>query len=146
MSGTRAALDRLPDVAKGAGARRVLPLAVSGAFHSPLVAAAQAPLREELERTAWHTPSPAFFSACSVEFESADFVSLLVRQIVSPVRFTQAVNGLCAAGYDAYLEVGPGSVLSGLVKRIAPDAKVSQAGDVDSIDAFLEDGHYVEAE
>ncbi|HZL63662.1 MAG TPA: ACP S-malonyltransferase [Thermoleophilia bacterium] len=142
VSGRQAALDELAARATEAGAKRVLPLAVSGAFHSPLIAAAQAPLRAELEKTAWRTPDPAFFSACSLEFETGDFVELLSRQLVSPVRFTAAVNDLYASGYDSYLEVGPGSVLSGLVKRIAPEATVARAADADTIGALRDDSRY----
>ena len=144
VSGRRAALDDLAAKATAAGAKRVLPLAVSGAFHSPLIAAAQAPLRAELATTAWRTPDPAFFSACSLEFETGDFVELLSRQLVSPVRFTASVNKLYAAGYDSYLEVGPGSVLSGLVKRIAPEATVARAADADTIGALRDDCRYWE--
>ena len=144
VSGRQAALDELAAQATAAGAKRVLPLAVSGAFHSPLIAAAQAPLRAELEKTAWCTLDPAFFSACSLEFESGDFVELLSRQLVSPVRFTAAVNKLYASGYDAYLEVGPGSVLNGLVKRIAPEATAARAADADTIGALRDDSRYWE--
>jgi [acyl-carrier-protein] S-malonyltransferase len=144
VSGRQAALDELAAKATAAGAKRVLPLAVSGAFHSPLMAAAEAPLRAELEKTAWRTPDPAFFSACSLEFESGDFVELLSRQLVSPVRFTAAVNKLYASGYDSYLEVGPGSVLGGLVKRIAPEAAVVRAADADTIGALRDDSRYWE--
>jgi len=144
VGGTKAALDELAIRATEAGAKRVLPLAVSGAFHSPLMAAAQAPLRAELEVTEWHTPDPAFFSVCSLAFETGDFVELLSRQLVSPVRFTKSVNTLYAAGYDSFLEVGPGSVLSGLVRRIAPDATVARAADADTIGALREDARYWE--
>ena len=144
VSGKKAALDDLAATATEAGAKRVLPLAVSGAFHSPLMAAAQAPLRAALEATAWHTPDPAFFSVCSLRFETGDFVELLSKQLVSPVRFTQSVKTLCAAGYDSFLEVGPGSVLSGLVRRIAPDAAVARAADADTIGALREDARYWE--
>ena len=116
---------------------------MSGAFHSPLMAAAQAPLRAELEATEWQAPDPAFFSVCSLEFESGDFVELLSRQLVSPVRFTAAVKSLYAAGYDSFLEVGPGSVLSGLVRRIAPEATVARAADADTIGALREDPRYL---
>jgi [acyl-carrier-protein] S-malonyltransferase len=144
VSGTKAALDDLAVKATEAGAKRVLQLAVSGAFHSPLIAGAQAPLRTELEATAWHTPDPAFYSACSLEFETGDFVELLSRQLVSPVRFTQSVKTLYGAGYDSFLEVGPGSVLSGLVRRIAPEATVARAADADTIGALREDPRYWE--
>jgi [acyl-carrier-protein] S-malonyltransferase len=144
VSGSTAALDDLAAKATAAGAKRVIPLAVSGAFHSPLVDAAVAPLRVELERTPWRDPDPAFFSPCSVAFESGGFVELLARQLVSPVRFTQAVNALYSAGYDAFLEVGPGSVLSGLVKRIVPEATVARAGDAETIAALRDDRRYWE--
>jgi [acyl-carrier-protein] S-malonyltransferase len=144
VSGTKAALDDLAAKATDAGARRVIPLSVSGAFHSPLMAAAQAPLRAELEATEWQTPDPAFFSVCSLAFETGDFVELLSRQLVSPVQFTQSVKTLYAAGYDSFLEVGPGSVLSGLVKRIAPEATVARAADADTIGELREDPRYWE--
>jgi len=144
VSGTKAALDDLAAKATDAGARRVIPLSVSGAFHSPLMAAAQAPLRAELEATEWRTPDPAFFSVCSLAFETGDFVELLSRQLVSPVQFTQSVKTLYAAGYDSFLEVGPGSVLSGLVKRIVPEATVARAADADSIGELREDPRYWE--
>ena len=144
VSGTKAALDRLAAAATEAGARKVMPLAVSGAFHSPLMAAAQAPLRVELEQTEWAAPEPAFFSVSSVGFESGGFVELLARQLVAPVRFTESVKTLYAAGYDSYLEVGPGSVLGGLVRRITPDATVARAADLDSIGALSDDADYWE--
>jgi [acyl-carrier-protein] S-malonyltransferase len=144
VSGTRAGLDALAAKATEAGARKVMPLAVSGAFHSPLMVPAQAPLRIELERTPWVAPDPAFFSVSSVAFETDDFVELLARQLVSPVRFTQSVKTLSAAGYDSFLEVGPGSVLSGLVRRITPEASVARASDLDSIGALREDADYWE--
>jgi [acyl-carrier-protein] S-malonyltransferase len=144
VSGTKAALADLAGRAAEAGARKVIPLVVSGAFHSPLVAAAQAPLRVELDKTEWRVPDPAFFSVCTLRFESNGFSNLMTQQLVTPVRFTQAVKSMCAAGYDSFLEVGPGSVLSGLVKRIAPEVTVARAADADSIAALREDAGYWE--
>jgi [acyl-carrier-protein] S-malonyltransferase len=144
MSGTKAGLDQLAGAAKEAGARKVIPLAVSGAFHSPLVQSAQAPLRAELEATEWTTPDPGFFSVSEVRFVDEGFVDVLARQLVAPVRFTQSVRALHQAGYDAFLEVGPGSVLSGLVRRIVPEASVARASDLDSIGALREDADYWE--
>ena len=145
VSGRMAALDDLAERARHAGARKVIPLAVSGAFHSPLVQPALNPLRAALESTVWHTPEPAFFSASTVAFESDGFVELLQRQLVSPVRFTQSVRALVAAGYDSFLEVGPGAVLAGLVKRIAPEASVGCAADAATLAALRADGRYLEA-
>jgi [acyl-carrier-protein] S-malonyltransferase len=145
VSGREAALAGLAERARQAGARKVIPLAVTGAFHSPLVRPAVDPLQAELEDTEWHTPDPAFFSASTVAFESAGFSGLLQRQLVSPVRFSQSVRALCAAGYDSFLEVGPGAVLAGLVKRIAPEASVTRVGDVGTLAALRADGRYLEA-
>jgi [acyl-carrier-protein] S-malonyltransferase len=144
VSGTSKAIEELAVRAPEAGARKVVHLAVSGAFHSPLIAPAQVPLREELERAAWGTPNPRFFSACSVGFEAGDFVELLSRQLVSPVRFTDSVKALYSAGYDSFIEIGPGSVLSGLVRRIVPEATVARASDAETIDALRDDSRYWE--
>ncbi len=145
VSGTSAGLEAFAGLAAAAGAKRVVPLAVSGAFHSPLVASAAGPLRAELDAVAWRPPDPPFFSATSLRFERDGLPELLQRQLVSPVRFFPAVNALQAAGYDAFLEVGSGSVLSGLVKRIAPEAAVARAADVETLTTLREAGTYLEA-
>ena len=144
VSGRKPAIEALAEKARAAGARRVISLAVSGAFHSPLVESALEPLREEFERTEWHTPDPAFLSACSVRFETGDFAKLLQVQLISPVRFSQSVRTLCAAGYDAFLEVGPGAVLTGLVKRIEPQAQAARVSDMETLSALREGGRYLE--
>ncbi len=145
VSGTASGVQALAAAAAAAGAKKVIPLAVSGAFHSPLIEPALTPLAAELEAIEWHDPDPPFFSATSLRFESGGLVALLQRQLVSPVRFGPAVGELYAAGYDAFLEVGPGSVLGGLVRRIAPDAAVSRVSDVETLAALLENDAYLEA-
>ncbi len=144
VSGHKVALEQLAEKAKAVGARRVISLPVSGAFHSLLVEPALEPLREEFERTEWRTPHPAFFSGCTVRYESGDFSKLLQIQLVSPVRFTQSVKTLFAAGYDAFLEVGPGAVLTGLVKRIEPQAQTAHVSDMETLTALRADGRYLE--
>jgi [acyl-carrier-protein] S-malonyltransferase len=144
ISGRKPALEAVAEKARAAGAKRVLALAVSGAFHSPLVQSALEPLREEFDRTDWHTPDPAFFSGCTVRFEDGGFNELLQVQLVSPVRFSQSVSTLYAAGYDAFLEVGPGAVLTGLVKRIEPQAQTARVSDMETLTALRQDGRYLE--
>ena len=144
VSGRKAALEQLAEKARAAGAKRVISLPVSGAFHSPLVQSALEPLREEFDRTEWHTPDPAFFSGCTVRFEDGGFNELLQVQLVSPVRFSQSVNTLFAAGYDSFLEVGPGAVLTGLVKRIEPQAQTAHVSDMETLTALRQDGRYLE--
>jgi [acyl-carrier-protein] S-malonyltransferase len=128
------------EAAKAAGARRVVRLAVSGAFHSPLVAAAAEALHVPLQATSWATPEPDFLSTCSGEYERDGFAALLERQLVSPVRFEQSIRRLAAEGYTTYLEVGPGAVLAGLVKRIDREAAAASAGDVETLAAALAGG------
>jgi [acyl-carrier-protein] S-malonyltransferase len=144
VSGTKAALETLAEKARSEGAKRVVSLPVSGAFHSPLVESALEPLREEFERTEWRTPDPAFFSGCTVQYETDHFSHLLQAQLISPVRFSQSVKTLCAAGYDSFLEVGPGAVLTGLVKRIEPQAQAARVSDMETLLALREDGRYLE--
>ena len=139
VSGSRAGLERLQEQALAAGARKVITLAVGGALHSPYMVPAAEALGAALEAAPWAAPSPRFFSVCSVDYESAHLASLLQRQITSPVRFTQSVRRLVADGAVAFLELGPGAVLCGLVRRIAPEATTARAGDVDSVAALDED-------
>ncbi len=145
ISGRKPDLEALAERARAAGAKRVIALAVSGAFHSPLVESALEPLREEFERTEWNTPDPAFFSGCTVRFETGDFGELLQRQLISPVRFSQSVRTLYAAGYDSFLEVGPGAVLTGLVKRIEPQARTARVSDMETLTALRESGYLEDA-
>ena len=136
-SGTPEGVAALAEKALAAGARRCVRLEVSGAFHSPLVAAAVDELGPLLEETRFAEPAPSFFSVCTVDYEVEDFASLLRRQVTSPVRFEQAVRRLHGEGYNAFLEVGPGDVLVGLVKRIAPEAAVGGCGDPESLHRAL---------
>jgi [acyl-carrier-protein] S-malonyltransferase len=144
VSGRKPALEALGEKARAAGAKRVISLPVSGAFHSPLVQPALEPLCEEFERTEWREPDPRFFSGCTVRYESDQFGDLLQVQLVSPVRFSQSVKTLYAQGYDSFLEVGPGAVLTGLVKRIEPQAQTARVSDMETLRALRDDGRYLE--
>lgn len=137
VSGSQKGVEALVAAATAAGAKRCPRLNVSGAFHSPLVAAAVDELRPLLEETAFAEPAPSFFSVCTVDYEVEDFPLLLQRQIVSPVRFEQSVRRLLSEGYNSYLEVGQGAVLAGLVKRIAPEAAATSVGDPESLERVL---------
>jgi [acyl-carrier-protein] S-malonyltransferase len=104
------------------------------------VAPAAEALHGPLAATSWAAPAPAFFSTCSAEFEHDGFPALLARQLVSPVRFEESIRRLSGEGYNAYLEVGPGAVLAGLVKRIDGSAATATAGDIDSLATALGGG------
>ena len=108
---------------KEAGAKRALPLPVSGAFHSPLMEPARLELAEAIGSTPFRTPScPVYQNFTALpSTDPALIQENLLRQLTAPVRWTQTVKNMVADGADSFLEIGPGAVLQGLVRRIAPD-------------------------
>ena len=134
VSGERGAVDRLLEEAAARGARKTVKLRVGGAFHSPLVASAAERLRPAVEALSWKEPSPPFMSTVSAQIESADRLGeLLVQQLIAPVRFTQAVATLVQEGVDMFVEIGPGQVLSGLVRRCDRSLRTISVGDPASL-------------
>jgi [acyl-carrier-protein] S-malonyltransferase len=124
VSGEDPAVDELCSEAEAEGARKTVKLQVSGAFHSPLVARAADRLRPALERVGFSEPVAPFMSTVTAKIEPAQRLgSLLVEQLTAPVRFTQAAGELVREGAKTFVEVGPGNVLSGLVKRIDRSVK-----------------------
>jgi [acyl-carrier-protein] S-malonyltransferase len=119
ISGEQVAVDEVCAKAEELGARRTVKLKVSGAFHSPLVARAADRLRPAVERVRFRDPIAPFMSTVTAKIEPAQrFASLLVEQLTAPVKFTQAARGLVEEGVKVFVEVGPSTVLAGLVKRI----------------------------
>ncbi|HYY33634.1 MAG TPA: ACP S-malonyltransferase [Gaiellaceae bacterium] len=134
VSGENAAVDRLLEEAAAAGARKTVKLRVSGAFHSPLVARAADRLRPALSAVGWRDPAPPFMSTVTARLEDARrFVDLLVEQLTGPVKFTQAVRGLVKEGVGVFVEVGPGQVLSGLLRRCDRSLQTMSVSDPDSL-------------
>jgi [acyl-carrier-protein] S-malonyltransferase len=139
VSGENPAVDEACEAATDAGARRAVKLRVSGAFHSPLVAKAADRLRPALEKVKFNEPSAPFMSTVTARIENARRAGpLLVDQLTAPVRFTQAAQSLMKEGVNTFVEVGPGNVLSGLVKRIDRSAKTISVGSPDAIDELEE--------
>lgn len=121
ISGTVEAVAAACEALKAAGAKRALPLGVGGAFHSPLMEPARAKLAKAIEATEVRAPEfPVYqnVSACA-ETDPARIKENLLKQLTSPVRWTQSVRAMLADGASDFLEIGPGTVLQGLVKRIA---------------------------
>jgi [acyl-carrier-protein] S-malonyltransferase len=141
VSGEHLAVDEACEVATSEGARRAVKLRVSGAFHSPLVAKAADRLRPALERVKFNEPSAPFMSTVTARIENAKRAGpLLVEQLTAPVRFTQAAQALMKEGVNTFVEIGPGNVLSGLVKRIDRNVKtisVSSPAGVDKLEETL---------
>jgi [acyl-carrier-protein] S-malonyltransferase len=140
VSGEVAAVDRVIELAKAAGARRAMRLNVSGAFHSPLMAPAEAPLGEALAEARLAAPAFPVYSNVTTGpvCDAAEAARLLRQQLTAPVRWAEEVTALAAALPDAlFVEMGPGNVLVGLVKRIAPQVETATCGTAAEVDALL---------
>jgi len=134
VSGENPAVDQACEAAEQEGARRAVKLRVSGAFHSPLVARAADRLRPALERVKFAEPTAPFMSTVTARVEEAKRMGpLLVEQLTAPVRFTQAAQALVREGVHTFVEVGPGNVLSGLIKRIDRNARTISVSTPESL-------------
>jgi [acyl-carrier-protein] S-malonyltransferase len=135
ISGETPAVDEACRQAAREGARRAVRLRVSGAFHSPLVERAADRIRPAIERVHFRDPRAAFMSTVTAKVEDVHRLHrLLVEQLTSPVRFTQAARALVADGVTTFVEVGPGNVLSGLLKRIDRSVRTISVNDLASLD------------
>jgi [acyl-carrier-protein] S-malonyltransferase len=140
ISGEIAAVERAMELARTAGAKRAIRLNVSGAFHSPLMAAAADGLRESLDSAAFGDPRFPVYANVTAEpvRDAATAAPLLVAQLASPVRWTAIVRALAAAFPGAvFVELGPGSVLANLVRRIAPGTETAACGTAADVEALL---------
>lgn len=141
ISGHVEAVEEAGRRAKEAGARRVVPLAVSAPFHSSLMAPAAERLRGVLDGTSFSEPRfPVVANVDARAYRVADDIpDGLVRQMSHPVRWQDCVKALGEMGAKRYVEVGPGKVLTGLVRRIARDAEVANVEDPASLEALAGD-------
>jgi len=140
ISGDPAAVERAGDGCKARGAKRVIALKVSGAFHSPLMAPAVDGLRAALPDVPFADPRFPILANASAEPVSTanDAKRLLVDQLTAPVRWVASMEAAARMHPGArYVEVGPGNVLSGLVKRIVPGATTVALGTADDVERFL---------
>ena len=121
ISGEKAAVEQACEKAKAEGARRALPLAVSGAFHSPLMEPARIELGKAIEETKIVVPiCPVYQNVSAQPVTDPETIKKnLLAQLTSPVKWTQTVKNMLADGADYFMEIGPGTVLQGLVKRIS---------------------------
>lgn len=138
ISGDVAAVERVLDGAREAGARKAIPLNVSGAFHSPLMEPAIKGLRERLQDVKFERPDFPVVSNVTAEpvLDPAEIGALLLEQLTSPVRWAESVETMVQAGVDEFVELGPGSVLTGLNRRNArgvPSRSVRGAVDVEEL-------------
>jgi [acyl-carrier-protein] S-malonyltransferase len=140
ISGDIAAVERAGGLAREAGAKMVQPLPVSGAFHSPLMADAEAGLREVLEAVDFRDPEFPIVSNVTAEpVSDADTArDTLVRQLTAPVRWAEGVERIRGEGIVDFVELGPGKVLTGLLRRIDRSIAGAAIGKPEDVERFSE--------
>ena len=138
ISGNPEGVTRAGEIAKKNGAKRVVPLPVSGAFHSRLMTPAVEPMSYALKDAAIHAVAIPALSNLTADYQTDadDIRANLAAQINHPVRWEESMARLVADGFDTFIEVGVGTVLAGLMRRIAPGVRVYGAGDSAGIAAF----------
>jgi [acyl-carrier-protein] S-malonyltransferase len=129
VSGTRAACERIAQAAPAAGAMKAVPLAVAGAFHTPIMQPAVERLTVALAKVPMKKPRVPVVSNVDAQphDDPEEIRGLLARQVVNPVRWEDSIRYLLGQGFDTFYEVGPGRVLQGLMKRIERSAKMHGA-------------------
>ncbi len=140
ISGDPAGVTLAGERCKARGAKRVIPLKVSGAFHSPLMAAAVDGLLEALTEATFADPAFPVIANASGEAvrTGVDAKRLLADQLTAPVRWVECMQAAAAIAPDStFVEIGPGNVLAGLLKRIVPGAKTVTLGTADEVERFL---------
>lgn len=139
ISGENEAVEECCVEAESLGARRAIRLKVSGAFHSPLVARAADRLRPAVDRIKFAEPIAPFMSTVTARIEPATRLgTLLIDQLTAPVKFTQSARELIKQGVSTFVEVGPGNVLSGLLKRIDRSVKAVSVNSLESLEKIEE--------
>ncbi len=144
ISGEVAAVKGASDAAAAAGAKRVLPLNVSGAFHSPLMDESATEMRTTLDAVSFQIPNSKFqigraFSNVTAQpvVQDGRWPDLLERQLKSPVRWTETIQNMLNEGIDTFIECGVGDVLSGLIRRIDREATTLRVNDLDSLETTV---------
>ncbi|MBR6886159.1 MAG: ACP S-malonyltransferase [Bacteroidales bacterium] len=130
ISGENQAVEAACTALKAAGAKRALPLPVSGAFHSPLMEPAREKLAKAIEQTPFRPPVCPIYQNVTAKpaTDPVEIKANLLKQLTSPVRWTATVQNMVADGAARFVEIGPGNVLQGLVKRTAADVNISIEG------------------
>jgi [acyl-carrier-protein] S-malonyltransferase len=140
ISGEKTAVLAACEKAKALGAKRAMELLVSGPFHSSLMKPAADGFKLELDKVNFSSPKMAYYSDIdSVQMTDPEKIKdSLVRQLMAPVQWIKTIEKMSRDGFVNFVEVGPGKVLNGLIKKIAKDALISNAGDVESIKVLSE--------
>jgi [acyl-carrier-protein] S-malonyltransferase len=139
IAGEKAAVERAIEAAKAKGARKAIPLPVSVPVHTPLMKSAAERLAKDVEATAWSDLTTPLINNAEAKAlrTAAEVKASLIRQLPSSVLWEDSVRAMHGLGVTTFIEVGPGTVLSGLIKRIVPDAKTLNVQDPASLAATL---------
>ena len=135
ISGESVKILKACELAKARGARKAIPLTVAGAYHSPLMTDAQPKLAAVLARTKLSPPKVAVISNVTAEAAGPDIAARLVEQVCAPVRWESSMRYLLAKGFTRFIELGPGTALSGFMKRIDKSALLLNVADTASLEA-----------
>ncbi|MET3575259.1 ACP S-malonyltransferase [Bhargavaea ullalensis] len=140
ISGSKRGVERACEAAKEAGAKRAIPLDVSGPFHSSLMKPASSKLREQLDSVIFKQPDYPVVSNVTArpEHDPAKMKELLVEQLYSPVRWEESVREMIQNGVTLFIECGPGGVLAGLIRKIDRSVTVLRVEDAESLDKAVE--------
>jgi [acyl-carrier-protein] S-malonyltransferase len=141
IAGHKAAVERASEAASAAGAKRSILLPVSAPFHCSLMQPAADELRPVLEGIEFSSPAMPVYTNVDAApvIEGGEARAALIRQVVAPVRWQELVEAMLAAGIEHFVEVGPGRVLSGLMKRISRKAKITAVGDPAGVERAVEE-------
>jgi [acyl-carrier-protein] S-malonyltransferase len=139
ISGEAEKITKACELAKAKGAKRALPLSVAGAYHSPLMASAQPKLGAELAKVNLISPSVPVISNVTAQAHggAADISAKLVEQVCASVRWEESMRALLAQGFTRFIELGPGTALSGFMKRIDKTATMLNVSDAASLEATV---------
>jgi [acyl-carrier-protein] S-malonyltransferase len=139
ISGEADKMEKACELARSKGAKKAMPLAVAGAYHSSLMAAAQARLDAALAKLTLRIPSVPVISNVTGQPHGgpAEIHGRIVEQVTASVRWEDSMRYLLAQGFTRFLELGPGKALSGFMRRIAPDAQMLNIADVPSLEATI---------
>ena len=140
LSGHKGAIDRAIELAKEMGAKRAVPLPVSAPFHCPLMQPAAEAMEEALNQVLVRTPAVPVFAnvSATAETDPDRIRTLLVEQVTAMVRWRESIANMAESGVDEFVELG-GKVLGSMVKRIAPDAKVSSVMTIEDIETLAKE-------
>jgi len=139
ITGEQAAVEKAAEACKAAGAKRIMPLKVSGPFHSRMLESAGTKLAEELKSVQMRSIAVPYVSNVTADFvtDETQIQDLLVKQVSSSVRWQQSIERLIEAGADEFVEIGPGRTLSGFMKKIDQSVKVCHIEKPEDLEAYV---------